>query len=91
MPPVPIGATRERVFHFVRERLLAGDPPTVRDVQNVFGFRTPQTARYHLEKLVRGACSPLAERHGAIVCWNRSTSRVLFSGCPCWAGCKRDT
>jgi len=24
----------------------------VRDVQNVFGFRTPQTARYHLEKLV---------------------------------------
>lgn len=52
MPPAPIGATRERVFHFVRERLLAGDPPTVRDVQNVFGFRTPQTARYHLEKLV---------------------------------------
>jgi repressor LexA len=52
MPPAPIGATRERVFHFIRERLLAGDPPTVRDVQNVFGFRTPQTARYHLEKLV---------------------------------------
>ena len=48
----PRGATRERVFHFVRERLLAGDPPTVRDVQDVFGFRTPQTARYHLEKLV---------------------------------------
>ena len=52
MSLTPIGATRERVFHFVRERLLAGDPPTVRDVQGVFGFRTPQTARYHLEKLV---------------------------------------
>ncbi len=52
MSHAPLGVTRERVFHFVRERLLAGDPPTVRDVQGVFGFRTPQTARYHLEKLV---------------------------------------
>ena len=52
MSPAPLGATRERVFQFVRERLLAGDPPTVRDVQDSFGFRTPQTARYHLEKLV---------------------------------------
>jgi repressor LexA len=52
MSPAPLGTTRERVFLFVRERLLAGDPPTVRDVQDVFGFRTPQTARYHLEKLV---------------------------------------
>ena len=47
-----LGQTRERIFRFVRDRLLAGDPPTVREVQEVFGFRTPQTARYHLEKLV---------------------------------------
>ena len=46
------GRTRDRVFRFVRDRLLAGDPPTVREVQQVFGFRTPHTARYHLEKLV---------------------------------------
>ncbi len=46
------GQTRERVFQFVHDRLLAGNPPTVREVQQVFGFRTPQTARYHLEKLV---------------------------------------
>jgi repressor LexA len=52
MSPAPLGTTRERVFLFVRERLLAGDPPTVRDVQDAFSFRTPQTARYHLEKLV---------------------------------------
>ncbi len=52
MNPARLGATRERVFQFVRDRLLAGDPPTVRDVQEMFGFRTPQTARYHLEKLV---------------------------------------
>ncbi len=46
------GQTRDRVFRFVRDRLLAGDPQTVRAVQQVFGFRTPHTARYHLEKLV---------------------------------------
>ena len=46
------GRTRDRVFRFVRDRLLAGDPPTVREVQQMFGFRTPHTARYHLEKLV---------------------------------------
>ena len=39
------GQTRDRVFRFVRDRLLAGDPPTVREVQQVFGFRTPHTAR----------------------------------------------
>ena len=52
MGRTPAGQTRDRVFQFVRDRLLAGDPPTVREVQQVFGFRTPQTARYHLEKLV---------------------------------------
>lgn len=46
------GQTRDRVFEFVRGRLLAGDPPTVREVQQAFGFRTPHTARYHLERLV---------------------------------------
>ena len=46
------GQTRDWVFRFVRDRLLAGDPQTVRAVQQVFGFRTPHTARYHLEKLV---------------------------------------
>ena len=43
---------RERVFAFVRERILAGDPPTVREVQRAMGFRAVQTARRHLEALV---------------------------------------
>jgi repressor LexA len=46
------GETRERVLAFVGERLFAGRPPTVRDVQRAFGFRAVQTAREHLEKLV---------------------------------------
>ena len=53
MGRTPPGRTRTRVLDFVRERLLGGDPPTVREVQRAFGFRSPQTAREHLETLVR--------------------------------------
>jgi repressor LexA len=52
MGRTPPGQTRERIFRFVRERLLAGLPPTVREVQEAFGFRAVQTAREHLEALV---------------------------------------
>jgi repressor LexA len=52
MGRTPPGQTRERVFRFVRDRLLSGLPPTVRDVQRAFGFRAVQTAREHLEALV---------------------------------------
>jgi len=40
------------VFRFVRDRLLAGKPPTVREVQEAFSFRSVQSAREHLEALV---------------------------------------
>ena len=52
MGRTPAGQTREKVFRFVRTRLLAGQPPTVREVQEAFGFRAVQTARQHLEQLV---------------------------------------
>ena len=52
MGRTPPGQTRERVFKLVRDRLLAGSPPTVREVQEAFGFRSVQTAREHLEVLV---------------------------------------
>ncbi len=54
MGRTPAGQTRERVFRFVRERLLGGFPPTVREVQAAFGFHSPQTAREHLQGLVEG-------------------------------------
>ena len=53
MGRTPRGQTRERIFRFVRERLLAGSPPTVREVQEAFDFRSVQSAREHLEQLVR--------------------------------------
>jgi len=45
--------TRQQVFNFVRDRLHRGVPPTVREVRDAFGFRSVQTAREHLETLVR--------------------------------------
>jgi len=52
MGRTPAGQTREKVLRFMRQRLLEGKPPTVREVQQRFGFRAVQTAREHLEKLV---------------------------------------
>jgi repressor LexA len=51
MPVTPPGETRRKILRFVRERLLAGEPPTVREVQAAFGFRAVQTAHKHLEQL----------------------------------------
>jgi repressor LexA len=52
MGRTPPGATREKVLAFVRDRILAGSPPTIREVQEAFDFRSVQTAREHLEGLV---------------------------------------
>jgi repressor LexA len=52
MPYTPEGKTREKIFHFVRERILSGRPPTVREVQEAFGFHAVETARRHLENLI---------------------------------------
>ena len=52
MGRTPAGETREKVFAFVRDRLLAGQPPTVREVQEAHGFRAVRTAQQHLERLV---------------------------------------
>lgn len=51
-PKTPPGQTRNQIFRFVRERLLNGVPPTIREVQDAFGFRSVQTAREHLDSLV---------------------------------------
>lgn len=52
MGRAPSGQTRERIYQFVRKQLLAGRPPTVREVQEAFEFRSVQSAREHLEALV---------------------------------------
>jgi len=52
MGRTPPGRTREKIYRFVRQRLLEGRPPTVREVRDRFGFKSVQTAREHLERLV---------------------------------------
>jgi len=49
------GSSRHRVYAFVRERVQAGMPPTIREVQEHLGFRAVQSARQHLEALVADA------------------------------------
>ena len=44
---------KHHIFLFVRDRILAGMPPTTREVQEHFGFHAVQSARRHLEALVR--------------------------------------
>jgi repressor LexA len=51
-PKTPPGKTREQIYRFVRARLLEGLPPTVREVQEHFGFQAVQTAHEHLRRLV---------------------------------------
>ena len=64
MGRTPAGETREKVFAFVRDRLLAGQPPTVREVQEALGFRAVRTAQQHLERLVEDG-RLVAGRHRA--------------------------
>ena len=52
MAHTPPGQTRERVFRFMRDRLLDGRPPTVREVRDALGFRAVESARSHLMTLV---------------------------------------
>lgn len=51
-PKTPPGQTRTLVYRFVRDRLLAGTPPTLREVQHAFGFKAVESARAHLTALV---------------------------------------
>jgi repressor LexA len=52
MAYTPPGQTRERVYRFMRDKLLAGHSPSIREVQDAFGFRAVESARAQLQALV---------------------------------------
>jgi repressor LexA len=52
MARTPHGQTRERIFRFVRDRILSGSPPSIREVQEAFGFKAIESARAQLDTLV---------------------------------------
>jgi repressor LexA len=54
---------RARVYAFVHERLQGGRPPSLREVQTAVGFRSVESARLHLDALVRQG--KLEKRPGA--------------------------
>jgi repressor LexA len=59
------GVARERVYEFVRRRLLAGEPPSVREVQEELKFAAVQSAQQHLEALVAEGRLLKEGEHGA--------------------------
>ena len=80
-------ALRDAIFHFVEERLLAGEPPTVREVQLAFGFRAVESARFHLEALVREG--RLGKDQGKSRGYRLPAApggSSRFCRCPSWAG-----
>jgi repressor LexA len=52
MPKTPAGETRAKVHEFVCKRILLGEPPSVREVRDEFGFKSTATVREHLDALV---------------------------------------
>jgi len=52
MPKTRAGETRAKVLDFVLRRILSGEPPSIREVSDEFGFRSTATAREHLDALV---------------------------------------
>lgn len=61
MAYTPPGETRRRIYRFMRERLMAGLPPTIREVQEAFGFRSVESARAQLDALVHEGLLAKAE------------------------------
>ena len=43
---------REKVYQYTHQRLLNGNPPTIREVQKAVGLKAAESARAHLEALV---------------------------------------
>ncbi len=52
MPKTPPGETRAKVHDFVCKRILLGEPPSVREVRDEFGFKSTATVREHLDGLI---------------------------------------
>lgn len=48
----PRGERQRQILEYVRKRLLAGSPPTVREIQEAVGLRAVQSVQVHLEALV---------------------------------------
>ena len=51
---LPVASTsRDRILAFIRERILAGVPPSIREVQEHLGFKNVRAAQEQIERLLR--------------------------------------
>ena len=65
---------QEGIYAYVRGRILSGDPaPTVREIGEVFGIRSPNGVICHLKAL--GVCPRIASHRGLrVLCGARQRS-----------------
>ncbi len=52
MSQTPPGETREKIYYYIREKILSGRSPSLSEVQEAFGFKAKASAREQLLKLV---------------------------------------
>ena len=77
MAYTPPGDTRRKVYRYVRQRLVAGEPPTIREVQEAFGFRSVESARSHLEELAR-RLTARSEESAVVWCNGRTGAQGFY-------------
>ena len=46
------GETRQAIYAFIQQRVRGGEPPSVREIQQAFGFKAVQSVQQHLDGLV---------------------------------------
>lgn len=71
---------REKVYQYTYERLVNGDPPSIREVQKAVGFKAVESARIHLDALVEEGRLIKKEGHSRAYAlppqvWAQHTSR----------------
>lgn len=69
---------RKRILAYVEAQILQGRPPTVREVQQAFGFAAVESARQHLKALVEsGALSQQGRARGLGLAPGRGGRRAV--------------
>ncbi len=91
--------TQNRVFQFVRDKLIAGEPaPTAREIAHGFGWNSKRAAECHLEALIRkgwlisdpGKARALRLKDAARILRRASIEIPLFGSIPAGFGADRE-
>ena len=66
MDKQPLTVLQARILEFVRDEIRSsGRSPTMREIQAAFGYQSPHTAQFHVNKLIKGGHLRRGEGHRA--------------------------